>query len=145
MHMVTLANLWEEPFIYSCFQIPQDLEGKIALLLIFSLFSLRQFFFSNLSVHFQDTKEAVSAKDVSRKEPITGVIALKASMKYFDADFFNDSKVLSKCYLKFSQPSSCINIFFIYTSICSVSFGRWKMVQKNLMYLHLETTGNWWR
>jgi hypothetical protein len=94
---------------------------------------------------WKDTKEAVSAKDVSRKEPITGVIALKASMKYFDADFFNDSKVLSKCYLKFSQPSSCINIFFIYTSICSVSFGRWKMVQKNLMYLHLETTGNWWR
>uniref|UniRef100_A0A0E0MG09 Amidase domain-containing protein n=1 Tax=Oryza punctata TaxID=4537 RepID=A0A0E0MG09_ORYPU len=40
-----------------------------------------------------DTKEAVSAKDVSRKEPISGVIALKASMKYFDADFFNDSKL----------------------------------------------------
>ncbi|EEC68301.1 hypothetical protein OsI_36370 [Oryza sativa Indica Group] len=45
------------------------------------------------SIADMDTKEAVSAKDVSRKEPISGVIALKASMKYFDADFFNDSKL----------------------------------------------------
>ncbi|XP_040384486.1 glutamyl-tRNA(Gln) amidotransferase subunit A [Oryza brachyantha] len=42
---------------------------------------------------WKDTKEAVSAKDVFRKEPISGVIALKGSMKYFDADFFNDSKL----------------------------------------------------
>ncbi|XP_020154018.1 uncharacterized protein [Aegilops tauschii subsp. strangulata] len=39
------------------------------------------------------TKDAISAKDISRKEPVGGVIALKESMKYFDADFFNDSKL----------------------------------------------------
>ncbi|XP_073366951.1 uncharacterized protein [Aegilops tauschii subsp. strangulata] len=38
-------------------------------------------------------KDAISAKDISRKEPVGGVIALKESMKYFDADFFNDSKL----------------------------------------------------
>lgn len=27
MRVVTLANEWEESLIYSCFQIPQDLEG----------------------------------------------------------------------------------------------------------------------
>ncbi|KAF7038397.1 hypothetical protein CFC21_048588 [Triticum aestivum] len=37
--------------------------------------------------------DAISAKDISRKEPVGGVIALKESMKYFDADFFNDSKL----------------------------------------------------
>uniref|UniRef100_A0A453FUD6 Amidase domain-containing protein n=1 Tax=Aegilops tauschii subsp. strangulata TaxID=200361 RepID=A0A453FUD6_AEGTS len=41
----------------------------------------------------QGTKDAISAKDISRKEPVGGVIALKESMKYFDADFFNDSKL----------------------------------------------------
>ncbi|VAH65527.1 unnamed protein product [Triticum turgidum subsp. durum] len=41
----------------------------------------------------QDTKDAIPAKDISRKEPVGGVIALKESMKYFDADFFNDSKL----------------------------------------------------
>ncbi|VAH65522.1 unnamed protein product [Triticum turgidum subsp. durum] len=66
MRMVILANEWEESFIYPCFQIPQDLE---------------------------DTKDAIPAKDISRKEPVGGVIALKESMKYFDADFFNDSKL----------------------------------------------------
>ncbi|XP_037407176.1 glutamyl-tRNA(Gln) amidotransferase subunit A-like isoform X3 [Triticum dicoccoides] len=40
-----------------------------------------------------DTKDAIPAKDISRKEPVGGVIALKESMKYFDADFFNDSKL----------------------------------------------------
>ncbi|KAM3352332.1 hypothetical protein ACQJBY_023901 [Aegilops geniculata] len=40
-----------------------------------------------------DTKDAISAKDISGKEPVGGVIALKESMKYFDADFFNDSKL----------------------------------------------------
>ncbi|VAH65525.1 unnamed protein product [Triticum turgidum subsp. durum] len=38
-------------------------------------------------------KDAIPAKDISRKEPVGGVIALKESMKYFDADFFNDSKL----------------------------------------------------
>ncbi|XP_037414630.1 glutamyl-tRNA(Gln) amidotransferase subunit A-like isoform X2 [Triticum dicoccoides] len=38
-------------------------------------------------------KDAISAKDISRKELVGGVIALKESMKYFDADFFNDSKL----------------------------------------------------
>ncbi|CAM0874637.1 unnamed protein product [Alopecurus aequalis] len=33
-------------------------------------------------------------KDVSKQESLGGVIALKESMKYFDADFFNDSKLL---------------------------------------------------
>lgn len=42
---------------------------------------------------WKDTKDAISAKDISRKEPVDGVIALKESMKYFDADFFNDSKL----------------------------------------------------
>ncbi|KAM3352334.1 hypothetical protein ACQJBY_023901 [Aegilops geniculata] len=37
--------------------------------------------------------DAISAKDISGKEPVGGVIALKESMKYFDADFFNDSKL----------------------------------------------------
>ncbi|KAF7024417.1 hypothetical protein CFC21_036779 [Triticum aestivum] len=37
--------------------------------------------------------DAIPAKDISRKEPVGGVIALKESMKYFDADFFNDSKL----------------------------------------------------
>uniref|UniRef100_A0A0D9XSP9 Amidase domain-containing protein n=1 Tax=Leersia perrieri TaxID=77586 RepID=A0A0D9XSP9_9ORYZ len=45
------------------------------------------------SVTGMETKEAVSPKDVLTKEPISGVIALKGSMKYFDADFFNDSKL----------------------------------------------------
>ncbi|XP_044977845.1 putative amidase AmiD isoform X2 [Hordeum vulgare subsp. vulgare] len=40
-----------------------------------------------------DTKDVISAKDISRKEPVSGVIALKESMKFFDADFFNDSKL----------------------------------------------------
>ncbi|EMS51195.1 Glutamyl-tRNA(Gln) amidotransferase subunit A [Triticum urartu] len=40
-----------------------------------------------------DTKDAIPAKDISTKEPVGGVIALKESMKYFDADFFNDSKL----------------------------------------------------
>ncbi|KAM3333436.1 hypothetical protein ACQJBY_028495 [Aegilops geniculata] len=42
---------------------------------------------------WKDTKDAISAKDISRKELVGGVIALKESMKYFDADFFNDSKL----------------------------------------------------
>lgn len=42
---------------------------------------------------WKDAKEVVYAKDVSRKEPVSGVIALKDSMKYLDADFFNDSKL----------------------------------------------------
>lgn len=50
----------------------------------------------DLPLYFQDTKDAISAKDISRKEPVDGVIALKESMKYFDADFFNDSKVITK-------------------------------------------------
>ncbi|KAG8089930.1 hypothetical protein GUJ93_ZPchr0011g28365 [Zizania palustris] len=45
------------------------------------------------SIVGMETKEAVSANDVSRQETISGVIALKGSMKYFDADFFNDSKL----------------------------------------------------
>ncbi|KAF0897082.1 hypothetical protein E2562_033632 [Oryza meyeriana var. granulata] len=45
------------------------------------------------SITWMDTKDAVPAKDVFRKEPISGAIALKGSMKYFDADFFNDSKL----------------------------------------------------
>jgi hypothetical protein len=28
MRMVTVRNEWEELFIYSCIQIPQDLEGR---------------------------------------------------------------------------------------------------------------------
>ncbi|WVZ51399.1 hypothetical protein U9M48_002550 [Paspalum notatum var. saurae] len=39
------------------------------------------------------TEQFVSAKDVLKKEPVSDVIALKDSMKYFDADFFNDSKL----------------------------------------------------
>lgn len=42
---------------------------------------------------WKDTKDVISAKDISRKEPVSCVIALKESMKYFDADFFNDSKL----------------------------------------------------
>ncbi|XP_048565009.1 glutamyl-tRNA(Gln) amidotransferase subunit A isoform X1 [Triticum urartu] len=42
---------------------------------------------------WKDTKDAIPAKDISTKEPVGGVIALKESMKYFDADFFNDSKL----------------------------------------------------
>jgi hypothetical protein len=45
-----------------------------------------------LSVHFQGTE----VKDVLKQEPGSSVIALKDSMKYFDADFFNDSKVILK-------------------------------------------------
>lgn len=41
-------------------------------------------------------KDAISAKYVLRKDPVNDVIALKESMKYFDADFFNDSKVIFK-------------------------------------------------
>ncbi|AQK57606.1 Glutamyl-tRNA(Gln) amidotransferase subunit A [Zea mays] len=40
-----------------------------------------------------DTKPFISAKDALKKEPISDVIALKDSMKYFDAEFFNDSKL----------------------------------------------------
>ncbi|KAG8089934.1 hypothetical protein GUJ93_ZPchr0011g28365 [Zizania palustris] len=49
--------------------------------------------FSKYHKIWKETKEAVSANDVSRQETISGVIALKGSMKYFDADFFNDSKL----------------------------------------------------
>ncbi|PNT63534.1 hypothetical protein BRADI_4g17052v3 [Brachypodium distachyon] len=42
---------------------------------------------------WKDTKDVISAKDVLRKEPVSSVIALKESMKYFDADFFDDSKL----------------------------------------------------
>ncbi|OEL18403.1 Glutamyl-tRNA(Gln) amidotransferase subunit A [Dichanthelium oligosanthes] len=38
-----------------------------------------------------DTKGVVS--EVLKKEPVSDVIALKDSMKYFDANFFNDSKL----------------------------------------------------
>ncbi|CAL4987723.1 unnamed protein product [Urochloa decumbens] len=40
---------------------------------------------------WKDTKGAV--KKVLKKEPVSDVIALKDSMKYFDANFFNDSKL----------------------------------------------------
>nr|CAB3491690.1 unnamed protein product [Digitaria exilis] len=40
-----------------------------------------------------DTKGVVSATEVLKKEPVSDVIALKDSMKYFDANFFNDSKL----------------------------------------------------
>uniref|UniRef100_A0ACD5XML4 Uncharacterized protein n=1 Tax=Avena sativa TaxID=4498 RepID=A0ACD5XML4_AVESA len=39
------------------------------------------------------TEDVSSAKDVLKQEPVSGVIALKESMKYFDADFFNDTKL----------------------------------------------------
>ncbi|XP_062183107.1 uncharacterized protein LOC133887178 isoform X2 [Phragmites australis] len=42
---------------------------------------------------WKDTKGVVSAQDVSKKKPVSDVIALKESMKYFDANFFNDSKL----------------------------------------------------
>lgn len=42
---------------------------------------------------WKDTKPFISAKDALKKEPISDVIALKDSMKYFDAEFFNDSKL----------------------------------------------------
>ncbi|KAL6890236.1 hypothetical protein ACP4OV_008999 [Aristida adscensionis] len=42
---------------------------------------------------WKDTKEIVSAKDALKKEPVSSVIALKESMKFFDANFFNDSKL----------------------------------------------------
>ncbi|KAK8447778.1 hypothetical protein SEVIR_8G151300v4 [Setaria viridis] len=40
-----------------------------------------------------DTKGVVSATEVLKKEPVSDVIALKDSMKYFDANFFSDSKL----------------------------------------------------
>nr|CAB3489937.1 unnamed protein product [Digitaria exilis] len=40
-----------------------------------------------------DTKGVLSATEVLKKEPVSDVIALKDSMKYFDANFFNDSKL----------------------------------------------------
>ncbi|TVU24677.1 hypothetical protein EJB05_27128, partial [Eragrostis curvula] len=45
------------------------------------------------SVTSMGTKGAVSAQDILKKEPASGVIALKESMKFFDANFFNDSKL----------------------------------------------------
>uniref|UniRef100_A0A0A9CUZ1 Amidase domain-containing protein n=1 Tax=Arundo donax TaxID=35708 RepID=A0A0A9CUZ1_ARUDO len=42
---------------------------------------------------WKDTKGVVSAQDILKKQPVSDVIALKESMKYFDADFFNDSKL----------------------------------------------------
>ncbi|TVU24670.1 hypothetical protein EJB05_27121 [Eragrostis curvula] len=45
------------------------------------------------SVTTMGTKGAVSAQDILKTEPISGVIALKESMKFFDANFFNDSKL----------------------------------------------------
>ncbi|GJN25450.1 hypothetical protein PR202_gb13277 [Eleusine coracana subsp. coracana] len=44
-------------------------------------------------VYFQDAKGVVSAQEILKKEPISSVIALKESMKFFDANFFNDSKL----------------------------------------------------
>ncbi|KAK3119041.1 hypothetical protein QOZ80_9BG0712750 [Eleusine coracana subsp. coracana] len=40
-----------------------------------------------------DAKGVVSAQEILKKEPISSVIALKESMKFFDANFFNDSKL----------------------------------------------------
>ncbi|TKW01048.1 hypothetical protein SEVIR_8G151300v4 [Setaria viridis] len=42
---------------------------------------------------WKDTKGVVSATEVLKKEPVSDVIALKDSMKYFDANFFSDSKL----------------------------------------------------
>lgn len=51
----------------------------------------------SLRLQVQDTKGAVSAREAVKKEPVSDVIALKDSMKYFDANFFNDSKVNLNC------------------------------------------------
>ena len=99
MYMVAPAKQWEVSFIYSCFQIPQDLEGMTfstvknfnLLLLVYPVLDCWTILF--LSVHLQDTKGVISATEVLKKEPVSDAIALKDSMKYFDADFFNDSKV----------------------------------------------------
>jgi hypothetical protein len=95
--MVAPTKQWEVSLVYSCFQIPQDLEGTAFLTVKYlnlMLFILSWSVGPSLyPVHFQDTKQFVSAKDVLKKEPVSDVIALKESMKYFDADFFNDSKV----------------------------------------------------
>lgn len=37
--------------------------------------------------------KGTEVKDVLKQEPGSGVVALKEAMKYFDADFFNDSKL----------------------------------------------------
>jgi len=99
MYMVAPAKQWEVSFIYSCFQIPQDLEGMTfstvknfnLLLLVYPVLDCWTILF--LYVHLQDTKGVISATEVLKKEPVSDVIALKDSLKYFDADFFNDSKL----------------------------------------------------
>lgn len=57
------------------------------------LWQVLDFWPLSLFIHFQDTKGVVSTQDILKKESISGVIALKESMKFFDANFFNDSKV----------------------------------------------------
>jgi hypothetical protein len=54
------------------------------------------------SVYFQDMKGVVSAQNILKKEPVSSVVALKESMKFFDANFFNDSKVKLEYYLQSS-------------------------------------------
>jgi hypothetical protein len=61
-----------------------------------------------LPVHLQDTKGVISATEVLKKEPVSDVIALKDSMKYFDADFFSDSKVKLNCSLFYSLHATSI-------------------------------------
>jgi len=99
MYMVAPAKQWEVSFIYSCFQIPQDLEGMTfstvknfnLLLLVYPVLDCWTILF--LYVHLQDSKGVISETEVLKKEPVSDVIALKDSLKYFDADFFNDSKL----------------------------------------------------
>ena len=77
----------------------QDLEGMTfstvknfnLLLLVYPVLDCWTILF--LYVHLQDTKGVISETEVLKKEPVSDVIALKDSLKYFDADFFNDSKV----------------------------------------------------
>jgi hypothetical protein len=47
-------------------------------------------------------KGVVSAQNILKKEPVSSVVALKESMKFFDANFFNDSKVKLEYYLQSS-------------------------------------------
>jgi hypothetical protein len=99
--MVTVRNEWEELLIYSLIQIPQDLEGRNFCTVKFG-FTVPKIWIIGLirlDVHFQGTE----VKDVLKQEPGSGVIALKEAMKYFDADFFNDSKVISKRSLMFFE------------------------------------------
>jgi hypothetical protein len=79
--------------------------GRQDPLLVLILFCNQFFFYFwplSRSVYFQDMKGVVSAQNILKKEPVSSVVALKESMKFFDANFFNDSKVKLEYYLQSS-------------------------------------------